>query len=33
MWWQAGIALLVSLYGLYFATGRRPFGQTKLFEA
>lgn len=32
MWWQVGITLLVALYGLYFATGRKPFGQTKLLE-
>jgi serine/threonine-protein kinase len=31
--WQVGLAVLVSLYGLYFATGRKPFGEAKLFEA
>lgn len=33
LWWQAGLAVLLSLYGLYFATGRKPFGDGKLFEA
>ncbi len=31
-WWQAGLAVMIALYGLYFATGRRPFGESKLLE-
>jgi len=32
-WWIVGVSVVVSLYGLYFATGGRPFGDRKFLEA
>jgi hypothetical protein len=33
LWWQIGLGALMALYGLYFATGRKPFGETTLLKA
>ena len=32
-WWPIGISVLVAIYGLYYATGGRPFGDRELLES
>ena len=32
-WWLFGVSVVVAVYGLYFSTGGRPFGDRKFLEA
>jgi len=32
-WWLFGVSVVVAVYGLYFSTGGRPFGNRKFLEA